>query len=490
MHQPESYALRCRLTIVMLILLSGCRGSEDVSFTFRDAVGELPDTHQQQLKKILVDYYGTATKPQLKTPDPDAEVGEDGTLPLLEVVDPDRLRRGQIVFNKYCAHCHGVTGDGMGPAAGVITADGERIDYLDPRPRDYRLGKFKFTSTPRGYKPRRSDLARIIRYGAKGTSMPAFRWLADEDVEPLIDYVILLSQRGELEKLLIDEAEFELEEEDDFDPEYVAEYVTDIQSSWAEAADNVVLPVTRRPPYTDDSILAGRQIYLDRACAKCHGQDGRGNRTEDVGKDDWGQTAFAADLTAGMLHGGRRPVDIYRRIFAGINGTPMPAFGDALAEQPETMWHLVHYIMSIVENREVEGLDELQPSPTDDPSVETNDGSGTGGDVDDGSGTPDETTDDDSADEVSDDTTPESDEGFTDLDSAEQDTTEQDTTEQDTDEQDTDEQDTDDATAAESDDVDEPVEGDEDDSTVSDAVDSDTADEAGEGDAADSTDEE
>jgi mono/diheme cytochrome c family protein len=290
-----------------------------------------------------------------------------------------------------------VTGDGMGPAAGVTLASGERIDYLNPRPRDYRLGKFKFTSTPRGYKPRRSDLARIIRYGAKGTSMPAFRWLGEDDVEALIDYVILLSQRGELEKMLIDEAEFELEEEDDFDPEYVAEYVTDIQASWEEATDNVVLPVTRRPPYTDESILAGRQIYLDRACAKCHGQDGRGNPEENVGKDDWGQTAYAADLSAGMLHGGRRPVDIYRRIFAGITGTPMPAFGDALADQPETMWHLVHYIMSIVENREVEGLDQVQPTITTDPlSADATGGSGSGG----ADATGDDTTETDTAEET------------------------------------------------------------------------------------------
>jgi hypothetical protein len=81
-----------------------------------------------------------------------------------------------------------------------------------------------------------------------------------------------------------------------------------------------------------------------------------------------------------MLHGGRRPIDIYRRIYAGINGTPMPAFGDALADQPDTMWHLVHYIMSIVENRDVPGLSEVQPSVTADTAAVANEGSGSGGD--------------------------------------------------------------------------------------------------------------
>ena len=64
-----------------------------------------------------------------------------------------------------------------------------------------------------------------------------------------------------------------------------------------------------------------------------------------------------------MLHGGRRPVDVYRRIYSGINGTPMPAFGDALAEEPDTIWHLVHYILSIVEGRDVPGIEDIQPPP-------------------------------------------------------------------------------------------------------------------------------
>ncbi len=54
-----------------------------------------------------------------------------------------------------------------------------------------------------------------------------------------------------------------------------------------------------------------------------------------------------------MLHGGRRPLDIYRRIYTGINGTPMPAFGDALADEPDTIWNLVHYVLSIVEGQQV-----------------------------------------------------------------------------------------------------------------------------------------
>ena len=96
--------------------------------------------------------------------------------------------------------------------------------------------------------------------------MPAFRWLRDEDLQPLIDYVVLLSQRGELEEDLLYYAETELEleddpettdiEEDSFYQEDVAEMVVALNDEWATAGDQLVLPVTRRPEYSDESILA------------------------------------------------------------------------------------------------------------------------------------------------------------------------------------------------------------------------------------------
>ncbi|OYW18898.1 MAG: hypothetical protein B7Z55_09805, partial [Planctomycetales bacterium 12-60-4] len=48
-----------------------------------------------------------------------------------------QLQLGRKVYMKNCLHCHGVAGDGAGPTA----------RYLNPKPRDYRLGVFKFTET-------------------------------------------------------------------------------------------------------------------------------------------------------------------------------------------------------------------------------------------------------------------------------------------------------------------------------------------------------
>ena len=43
----------------------------------------------------------------------------------------------------------------------------------------------------------------------------------------------------------------------------------------------------------------------------------------------------------------------------------MPAFEQALAEEPEAIWHLVHYVLSVVEGRNVEGLDEIVAPPAE-----------------------------------------------------------------------------------------------------------------------------
>jgi hypothetical protein len=70
-------------------------------------------------------------------------------------------------------------------------------------------------------------------------------------------------------------------------------------------------------------------------------------------KDDWGNDILPRNITQGIFRGGRRPIDIYRRIYSGINGTPMPAIGESkkpdgspLLSQDD-LWAIVHYVGSI-----------------------------------------------------------------------------------------------------------------------------------------------
>ena len=397
------------LTALMLVLVAvGCSRLPNATYTLRANAEklELPEKHNRQIAAYLAMFHGTPANPRMAEPDQDgvemaseahaaatdgeADEGASGPGAKSEagayrIAGDDRpgydrlhLQRGRQVYTAQCAGCHGTTGDGKGLAG----------PYLNPPPSDYRNGVFKFTSTPRGSKPRREDLRRILIYGAKGTSMPAFRFLPEEEREAVIDYVQVLASRGELELSLLREAETELDEEDDFDPEVVAEYVTDIASSWQRAENELVRPITVNPPQTAETIEAGAVAFAEFSCVKCHGADARGSKSADVGQDIWGRTAYPANLAMGMLHGGRRPVDIYRRIYSGINGTPMPSSKDpntAIDETPaarsDRIWHLVHFVTAVIDDNRVppdcqEAIyDVLQkqaqpPQPADDGSEE------------------------------------------------------------------------------------------------------------------------
>jgi cytochrome c553 len=79
--------------------------------------------------------------------------------------ETDELKaQGKEIYIRRCSFCHGLMGDGNGPAA----------DYLDPRPRDFTLGTFKFRTTQSGELPTDADMFRTVSRGLPGTGMQAF----------------------------------------------------------------------------------------------------------------------------------------------------------------------------------------------------------------------------------------------------------------------------------------------------------------------------
>ena len=91
-----------------------------------------------------------------------------------------RFARGRTVYFEACSPCHGIRGDGRGPAA----------TGFDPAPRNFRRGVYKFRSTVSGALPLDEDLERTVREGLPGTEMP--RWkdvLSEHDVKAVVQYV-------------------------------------------------------------------------------------------------------------------------------------------------------------------------------------------------------------------------------------------------------------------------------------------------------------
>ncbi|MCC7476416.1 MAG: c-type cytochrome [Pirellulales bacterium] len=363
MRQVEWFRFGSWAVLIGALFFGGCTRYEPPRFAPGAALAALPELGaddeekkelqelQKQIEQFVLDKFGTATSPVIVK-------GSD-----LRGHDKTWLEKGEQVFSVRCQQCHGVNGDGAGAVA----------EYLAPPPRDYTKGIFKFTSTPYGSKPRRADLLRTLRQGVRGTSMPTFVELDPQELEAVADYVVYLAQRGEFEQKLVALAGDELE----LPEESVESILADILASWQEAQSQVVMPVTPMPAMTAETIEKGRALFFGQVCNKCHGLDGRGGLAGkiDIGKDVWGHNAAAADLTSGMYRGGGRPLDLYRRIYSGINGTPMPGFAKTFEAEPDNIWYLVHYVRSTGERRRknepppanpAEGI-EL-PKPTDQPA--------------------------------------------------------------------------------------------------------------------------
>jgi len=308
---------------VLTCAAAGCSRQPDLRYVDSKEVQKLKSEMKDKIHSILAHYCGTPQAPKL--------LGN-------EQLPPAYLRRGAQVYSRYCIQCHGSTGDGNGVAA----------VYMIPKPRDYRPGIFKYTSTIYGSKPLREDLIRTVRRGIRGTSMPSFSLLPPKDQEAVVDYVLTLTRRGELETQLAEEAVFN----EAIDPARVPEIAATIVNRWKQARSQVVYPSSPMPEFTPAVVDKGKKAFMTVGCAQCHGEDGRGQLTSNKAlNDSWGNPTKAADLTSGMLRGGTEPLDIYRHIDAGINGTPMPSFRGALQKEPETIWNLVGYVLRVADSR-------------------------------------------------------------------------------------------------------------------------------------------
>ena len=306
--------------------LAGCAKVDPATFQYElnAETKKLPAEVQQQIRETTDQRFGTPGTPKI-----------DGT----QVVDAGKLERGSTLYRQLCLHCHGLSGGGNGPTAA----------FLWPRPRDYRQGKFKFTSTASGARVVRDDLIRTLREGIPGTSMPSFVLYGAEDLEALANYVMLLSIRGQLEGLLA----LRYTTDGQLDQVGIDDDVSFVFSQWSQAASQIVKPETPKPPLTPESVARGQAVWVKADCVKCHGPLGKGDGpsaaidplTKKPIIDDWGNVSRPADLTRGMYHGGRRPIDLYRRVYAGIKGTIMPGFGATL--KPDEIWDLVNFIQNM-----------------------------------------------------------------------------------------------------------------------------------------------
>lgn len=310
---------------------------------------KLPEKERGQLAVAMSEIFGTPAAPKVELKE-----GEEYVKALQ--LDETTLKKGSTVYRRHCMHCHGITGDGRGPTG----------PWVNPTPRDYRQGLFKFMSTDvkvNNRKPRREDLHRTLDHGIEGTSMPSFGLLEDQEKEALVSYIIHLSLRGECERYtmepILDGSGLEGTVR-----ERVVELLGDFLQAWAKSNTQGIPPGDY--PYKEHkedngdhlraSIRRGYTLFTDpkgsASCINCHVDFGR---QAPFRYDKWGTLVRPANLTAGVYRGGRRPIDLYWRIRGGIDPSQMPRvdFDDKTAnkvqwrDNADPYWDLVNFVQAL-----------------------------------------------------------------------------------------------------------------------------------------------
>jgi mono/diheme cytochrome c family protein len=93
---------------------------------------------------------------------------------------------GKSVYESKCVECHGSDGRGNGPASAL----------LNPRPRDFTAGKYKFRSTESGSIPTDADILNTVRNGLHATAMPDWKpFVGDDSLKAVVSYVKTFSAR-------------------------------------------------------------------------------------------------------------------------------------------------------------------------------------------------------------------------------------------------------------------------------------------------------
>lgn len=111
-----------------------------------------------------------------------------GALVPLTAFAAGNAENGATIFKTNCVTCHGETGKGDGPVGAA----------LNPPPRDFSVGEFKFDANEDGTPGEDADLILVIKNGAGnyGGSPLMAPWghLPDSDVEDLVVFIRTLKQ--------------------------------------------------------------------------------------------------------------------------------------------------------------------------------------------------------------------------------------------------------------------------------------------------------
>ncbi len=251
------------------------------------------------------------------------------------------IEEGHEAYDMYCQGCHGPEGDGNGPAA----------RFLHPRPRDFQLANYKFSSTRSGQLPTDQDLKRTITEGLRGSAMPGWDLLPTRTVTALVAYLKTFSPKWEERR------------DAPAIPQVSDPYRSSEDSSAAVARGEVVYHGfatcwTCHPSYVETDKINEHLVAMENPTRDAF----RDNLFHAEGKiNNEGEIIFPPDFRRDFVRAGASVDDLYRSIGAGITGTAMPTWidsmeipkshGDGPLVQPDDLWAMAYYVQSLVLER-------------------------------------------------------------------------------------------------------------------------------------------
>lgn len=100
-------------------------------------------------------------------------------VPIARLSSDDARKRGRLIFEQHCALCHGARADG----------NGVRSKGLSGKPANFTSTDWRNSVTP-------ISVFRVVSEGKRGTSMPAWPTLTDDQKWDVIAYVLSVAEDG------------------------------------------------------------------------------------------------------------------------------------------------------------------------------------------------------------------------------------------------------------------------------------------------------
>lgn len=242
--------------------------------------------------------------------------------------DEATLAQGKKVYETYCTGCHGVQGDGKGPAS----------RFLNPKPRNFMEADFRFRSTPSGDLPTDEDMYRTLTEGLKGSSMPSWRLLSETDRRAVITYLKLFAP----EKWKEGHGPVTSVTDDPFGPSQIESAIKKGETAY----HGMAMCYSCHAAYIPAAKINEARKSYGMGPVKAFRKDLGAPKTMTTSD---GSVIVPPDFTWNRLKRGTDLQTLYHIVGNGISGTPMPTWKGVLPE--EDLWGIVYYVQSLAARR-------------------------------------------------------------------------------------------------------------------------------------------